>query len=71
MTDVDLWPVWEAIAVPVLLLRGARSDILPTEIARQMTTRGPKASLAEFEDVGHAPALLREAEISPVKAFLD
>lgn len=71
MTDVDLWPVWEAIAVPVLVLRGAHSDILPPEIARQMTTRGPGAALAEFEDVGHAPALLREAEISPVKAFLD
>ena len=70
MQDVDLWPVWEAIKCPVLLLRGAQSDIVTSEIAREMTRRGPKAKLVEFADVGHAPALLSEDQIGAVRDFL-
>jgi pimeloyl-ACP methyl ester carboxylesterase len=56
--DVDLWPVWDAVRCPTLVLRGAVSDILPPEVAREMTRRGPKATLVEFPGIGHAPPLL-------------
>ncbi|HZQ62776.1 MAG TPA: alpha/beta hydrolase, partial [Casimicrobiaceae bacterium] len=66
----DLWPVWDAIRCPTLLLRGRESDLLSAQTAKAMTQRGPRAQLIEFEGVGHAPALLHAQEIAPVVAFL-
>ena len=68
--DVDLWGLWERIACPVLVLRGAESDLLPAEIAQEMTRRGPRATLVEFSDCGHAPALMDEAQTSVVRDWL-
>ena len=68
--DVDLWPVWDQIRCPVLVLRGTESDLLLAETAREMTERGPKAELVEFEGVGHAPALMAEDQIRVVRAWL-
>lgn len=70
MTDVDLWPIWDAISCPVLLLRGADSDILPAEVAQEMTTRGPGATVIEFPGIGHAPPLLTEDQIAPIRDWL-
>jgi pimeloyl-ACP methyl ester carboxylesterase len=69
-TDVDLWPMWDAVKCPVLLLRGETSDIVPREVAQEMTRRGPKAKLVEFAGIGHAPPLLTEDQISAVRDFL-
>ena len=67
----DLWPMWDAIRVPTLLLRGASSDVLSSDDAQAMTERGPRARLVTFEGVGHAPTLIRAAQIDPVEAFLE
>ncbi len=69
--DISLWPLYEAIRCPVLLLRGADSELLPAPVAREMTVRGPKARLIEFEGVGHAPALMDLRQISAVADFLE
>jgi pimeloyl-ACP methyl ester carboxylesterase len=66
----DIWDVYDRIACPVLLLRGANSDILSSETAQEMTQRGPKALLAEFPGVGHAPALLDPTQIFLIAGFL-
>lgn len=68
--DVDLWPVWDAVRRPTLVLRGEESDILSREVAEAMMKRGPKAKLVEFADVGHAPALLADDQIGAVRDFL-
>jgi pimeloyl-ACP methyl ester carboxylesterase len=65
-----LWQLWDAIACPALLLRGARSDLLSPATAREMAARGPRPALIEFPAVGHAPMLLDAAQIAPVAAFL-
>ena len=70
LADLDLAVFWDAVSCPTLLLRGAHSDILPREVAEAMTKRGPKAKLVEFDDVGHAPMLLNDAEVSVVREFL-
>lgn len=70
LTDVDLWKSWDAIKAPVLLLRGAQSDILPKDVAAAMTQRGPRAKLIEFADIGHAPALMAEDQIAAIRDFL-
>lgn len=68
--DIELWPLWDAIKAPVLLLRGAESDLLKRETALAMTQRGPRAKLVEFSGVGHAPMLLDATQIDPVVDFL-
>lgn len=71
IADVDLWPLWDAVRCPVLVLRGARSDLLTAEIAAAMAARGPRARVIEIADAGHAPALLDPAQIDAVRDFLD
>lgn len=68
--DVDLWPVWDRVRCPVLLLRGAGSDLLSAETAALMARRGPGATVVEIEGVGHAPALMAENQIQIVRNWL-
>ena len=66
----DLWSVWDAIRCPVLVLRGAQSDLLSQATVAEMSMRGPRPTIIEFADVGHAPMLLSAGQIDPVVAFL-
>ena len=66
----ELWPLWDAIRCPTLVLRGAESDLLSADTARGMTERGPKARVVEFAGVGHAPTLLVPDQVQPVLDFL-
>jgi pimeloyl-ACP methyl ester carboxylesterase len=68
--DIDLWALWDGIAVPTLVLRGAESDLLPPATAAEMTVRGPKAEVIEIPGCGHAPMLMDEAQISTVRDWL-
>jgi len=68
-SDLDLWPLWERIGVPVLVVRGARSDLLLPETAARMAAR-PGVRLAEIPEAGHAPALMDGAQIGLVRDFL-
>ena len=70
LADVSLWPIYEAISSPTLVVRGAESDLLLHDTAVQMTTRGPKARLVEVPDVGHAPTLMDAQQIAPIRDFL-
>lgn len=68
--DIVLWPIYDAIRCSTLVIRGAESDLLTAEAAREMTTRGPKARLIEIPGVGHQPMLLSDDQISIVREFL-
>ena len=68
--DLELWPLWDAIRCPTLVLRGAQSDLLTKETCAQMTQRGPKAKVVEISGVGHAPTLMHEDQIRIVRDFL-
>jgi pimeloyl-ACP methyl ester carboxylesterase len=75
IADVALWPVWEPIACPTLILRGTESDLLLRETAEEMTRRGTAAQagrveLREVPGVGHAPALMALDQIAMVRDFL-
>lgn len=69
-SDLDVWDEYDAIEAKTLLLRGEESDVLPASVASQMVERGPKPRLVEFSDVGHAPTLTTDAEISLLRDFL-
>jgi len=68
--DVELWSVYDAVRCPTLVLRGEHSDLLSRDTAQQMSARGPRATLIEIANVGHAPTLMAEAQIRLVKEFL-
>jgi pimeloyl-ACP methyl ester carboxylesterase len=67
---VNLWPLWDAIRCPTLVLRGERSDLLSHETAQEMAARGPRARVVEIGGVGHAPMLLAQDQVDVVVDFL-
>lgn len=67
---VDLWPMWDAITCPALVLRGEQSDLLSRATAQAMATRGPRARVVEFAGIGHAPMLLSPDQVETVAGFL-
>ena len=55
---VDLWPAYRALGdVPLLILRGALSDILARPAGEKMAAELPRARLIEVPGVGHAPTM--------------
>lgn len=69
----DLWPLWDSLAaLPVLLLRGALSDLLSTETAEEMERRhsGPFRHVA-IPSRGHAPLLDEPEALSAIEPFLE
>jgi pimeloyl-ACP methyl ester carboxylesterase len=65
-----LWQLYDGIRARTLLLRGAQSDLLARDTALEMTRRGPRPRLVEFEGVGHAPTLIADNQLEVVTAFL-
>ncbi|WP_459665015.1 alpha/beta fold hydrolase, partial [Novosphingobium sp. 11B] len=66
----DLWPLWELLgAVPVLVVRGALSDLLSTATVEEMARRhsGPYAAV-EVPRVGHAPILDEPVALAAIEA---
>ena len=70
MRGIDLWNVWSKVQCPTLVLRGAQSEVLLPMTVAEMRARKPDVKVVEFPDVGHAPALMSEEQISVVKHFL-
>ena len=67
---LDLWKYWDAIDLPILILRGAESDLLPADLAAKMVQRNPRARIHQFEGVGHAPPLMSLDQTAVVTEFL-
>lgn len=70
LRGIDLWNVWAAVQCPVLVLRGAESQVLPKEVVEEMRRRKPDLQVAEFEGVGHVPALATPDQIGVIRDFL-
>lgn len=67
----DWWDSWEALKdKPVLVLRGAVSDILDEEVLDEMTRRKPDMRRAIVPGRGHCPALDESEASSAIDAFL-
>ena len=67
--DLDLRPLWQALKGPVLVVRGADSDLLTRPTYDEMLAR-PDTLGVEVARCGHAPALMDEAQVSAVREFL-
>ena len=68
--DYLRWDEWDSLDLPVIVLRGESSDLLPPEVAEQMRQRGPRAVVVEIKGCGHAPALNTPAQWALVERFL-
>ncbi len=66
---IDMWPIYDRVRCPTLLLRGARSDLLTVQTAQAMAARGPRPQVIEVPEVGHAPMFLDAAQIDIVRGF--
>ena len=67
--DVALWPLWNQVTQPVLLLRGGLSGLLLKATALGMVARGG-VDFVEFDDCGHAPSLFQPTQIQPIRDWL-
>ncbi|QKR99597.1 alpha/beta hydrolase [Sphingomonas sp. CL5.1] len=50
---VDLWPVVDAITVPTLVIRGAKSDFCPLDTVLEMGRRNPRITAVTVTDASH------------------
>src|SRR5689334_4388657 len=73
--DYELWEHYDRLRVPVLLLRGAESDVVLPDAAAEMMTRGPGAlgltRVVEVPGCGHAPALNVPEQLDVVREFIE
>jgi pimeloyl-ACP methyl ester carboxylesterase len=67
---LDLWKYWEAIEAPMLILHGAKSDLLSIDLTTEMRRRNRRADVFRFDDRGHVPPLMTADQIKIVTDFL-
>ena len=70
MPGLFFWDAWYRVDCPVLLLRGALSRVFPESVAEAMLDVKPMATLVEFPECGHVPALMSSEQIAVVRNFL-
>ena len=72
--EYPMWNEYDALHSPVMVLRGANSDLISTETIQAMHTRGPGAQgrlrSEEIAGCGHAPALNVAGQWQLVMDFL-
>jgi len=68
--NIDLWPIYDRIRCPTLVVRGADSDLLTPDTLLAMAARGPRPHTVEIPNVGHAPMFLEAGQIGIVREFL-
>jgi pimeloyl-ACP methyl ester carboxylesterase len=67
----SMWPQFDGLAhVPLLILRGANSDLLSIATLNEMKTRHPGAQTYTVQGQGHAPLLLDQETITRICAFV-
>ena len=67
----DLWSVYAQLeSQPLMLIRGAISDLLDTDIKDRVIHSVPDLLYLEVADVGHAPMLIDDAVTEALENFL-
>ncbi len=68
--DVDMWKIWRKIKCPILVIHGAKSNILSVETVEKMQ-QSKQIDIYVVDYAGHAPALTNADQIDPIKNWLN
>ncbi|WP_159714660.1 alpha/beta fold hydrolase [Sphingomonas sp. AX6] len=67
----DMWRAFDAMGdVPMLVVRGEKSDILNANGAQAMIERAPQAELVTIPRIGHAPTLEEPEAVAAIDRLL-
>ncbi|MEM7667976.1 MAG: alpha/beta hydrolase [Pseudomonadota bacterium] len=66
----DLWPIFDAVNCPMLLLRGENSTLLGRSTVEEMHLRKPALVSVEVKNRGHCPFLDEPEALDAIDAFL-
>jgi pimeloyl-ACP methyl ester carboxylesterase len=66
----DLWVPYARIIAPLLIVRGAESDVLSSATAKRMRQVLKGVQLVEVPGVGHAPSLTEPDALAAIRRFL-
>lgn len=66
----DLWVPYTRITAPILIVRGAESDLLSAATAQRMCRVLKGVRLVEVPGVGHAPSLVERESLGALRDFL-
>ena len=73
--DYDTWRHYDEVRTPILVLRGAESDLVLKDATDEMMVRGPGplglTRIVEVPGCGHAPALNVPDQLDLVTAFIE
>jgi pimeloyl-ACP methyl ester carboxylesterase len=67
---VDLWALVPMVSCPVLLVRGAISDVLAQEVAERFVAGLADGRLVTVPGLGHAPTLTEPEAVAALRKFL-
>ena len=67
--EMAMWHAFKQIHIPILIVRGAQSDLLSADTVAQMCKVNPYARSIEIANVGHAPAFVKKEQIALAKEF--
>ena len=67
--EVAMWHAFKQIHIPMLIVRGADSDLLSAATVAEMCKVNPYARSIEIPNVGHAPAFVKSEQIALAKEF--
>lgn len=67
---MDLWVPYNRISAPILVVRGADSDILSRATTERMRVVQRRTTVVEVPGVGHAPSLLEPEALMAIQQFL-
>jgi pimeloyl-ACP methyl ester carboxylesterase len=71
VATATLWPFWSALrGIPMLAIRGERSDILSTAVFARMKAENPDLMQLEVAQRGHVPLLDEPECIAAIDTFL-
>ena len=67
--EMAMWHAFKQIHIPMLIVRGANSDLLSAQTVVEMCKVNSYARSIEIPNVGHAPAFVKTEQIALAKEF--
>ncbi|SDJ38259.1 alpha/beta fold hydrolase [Aliiruegeria lutimaris] len=68
--ELSTWDRFGRITLPVHVIRGETSDLLPANMAERMKTEGPRPEVTVIPSCGHAPSLSRAEDTRMVREMI-